>query len=54
MGDPGTLFTRFGGEINGQVRFDRALAISAEIDGGYWRRAADVPRRTQEARGDAG
>ena len=41
VGDAVTLFTRFGGEIHGSVRFDRALTLGAEIGGSYWDRAAD-------------
>ena len=37
-----TLFTRFGGELRGRVRFDRVLTIGAEIGGDGWGRAADA------------
>ena len=42
VGDAVTLFTRFGGELHGNVRFDRALTVGAEFGGGYWGRAADA------------
>jgi len=41
VGDAITLFTRFGGEMQGRVRFDRALTLGAEIGGDHWGRAAD-------------
>jgi len=40
-GDAVTLFTRFGSELHGNVRFDRALTVGAEFGGGYWNRAED-------------
>ena len=42
MGESVTLFTRFGREMHGQVRFDRALTFGAEIGGNGWRRAQDA------------
>jgi len=42
IGDALTLFTRFGGEFRGRVRFDRALTLGAEIGGDYWGRATDA------------
>jgi high affinity Mn2+ porin len=41
-GESVTLFTRFGREMHGQVRFDRALTFGAEIGGRGWRRAQDA------------
>lgn len=41
IGDAVTLFTRMGGEIDGHVRFDRALTLGAEIGGAQWGRAKD-------------
>jgi hypothetical protein len=42
VADGVTLFVRFGAELQGQVRFDRAFTIGAELGGGAWRRAADA------------
>lgn len=36
-----TLFGRYGHELKGQVRFDRALTLGAELNGARWGRAAD-------------
>lgn len=36
------LFTRYGQQINGQVRFDKALALGAEFNGSPWGRGADA------------
>jgi hypothetical protein len=36
-----TLFGRYGNMTSGQVPFDRALALGAEIKGSYWGRAGD-------------
>jgi len=41
VADDITLFTRFGAEISGRVRFDRAFTIGGEIVGDYWGRGAD-------------
>jgi len=41
IGDAITLFTRLGAELHGNVRFDRAFTVGAEIGGSYWDRAAD-------------
>ena len=37
-----TLFGRYGHETAGQVQFDRALALGAEVGGDYWNRAGDA------------
>ncbi|MBS0325412.1 MAG: carbohydrate porin [Proteobacteria bacterium] len=44
IGDTATLFARFGHETQGsdRTRFDRALAVGAELGGGWWGRAADA------------
>jgi carbohydrate-selective porin OprB len=42
VGDAVTLFTRFGGEMRGRVRFDRVLTLGAEVGGEQWSRAADA------------
>ena len=36
-----TLFCRYGQHLNGLVKFDRALAIGAELEGHLWNRSAD-------------
>ena len=41
VGDAVTLFTRFGSELHGNVRFDRALAAGTEFGGAHWGRAVD-------------
>lgn len=41
VGDAITLFGRYGHELAGRVRFDRALTLGAEFGGSYWGRAAD-------------
>jgi hypothetical protein len=41
VGDAVTLFTRFGSELHGNVRFDRVVTLGAEVGGDYWRRSAD-------------
>ncbi|MCF8184820.1 MAG: carbohydrate porin, partial [Polynucleobacter sp.] len=41
IADDVTLFGRYGHQIKGQVRFDRALTVGAELDGSPWGRAAD-------------
>jgi hypothetical protein len=42
IGDAVTLFTRMGGEIDGHVRFDRALTLGVEIGGANWGRVKDT------------
>jgi len=42
VGDAVTLFGRYGHEISGHVRFDRALALGAQFGGDYWNRAGDA------------
>lgn len=41
VGDAITLFGRYGHQLSGRVRFDRALTLGAEFGGDYWGRAAD-------------
>jgi hypothetical protein len=41
VADDVTLFGRYGHQIKGQVRFDRALTLGAELAGSPWGRAAD-------------
>lgn len=41
IGDGVTLFGRYGQQVQGQVRFDRALTLGAEINGSYWDRGGD-------------
>ncbi|MCX7165079.1 MAG: carbohydrate porin [Rhodocyclales bacterium] len=36
-----TLFGRYGHQLKGQVRFDRALTVGSELSGSRWGRAAD-------------
>lgn len=36
-----TLFGRYGHQLKGKVRFDRALTLGAELGGSSWARAAD-------------
>ncbi len=36
-----TLFGRYGHQLQGKVRFDRALTLGSELNGGHWGRAAD-------------
>ena len=36
-----TLWTRAGKELDGSVRFDRALTFGVQVDGSPWRRATD-------------
>ena len=40
-GDALTLFGRYGQQLSGNVRFDRALTLGGEIGGHYWSRSAD-------------
>lgn len=42
VGDAVTLFGRFGDQLHGRVRFDRAWTLGAELGGSYWSRAADA------------
>ncbi|HQW19890.1 MAG TPA: carbohydrate porin [Rhodocyclaceae bacterium] len=42
VADAVTLFGRYGHQSSGQVRFDRALTLGAEIGGSYWNRSGDV------------
>lgn len=41
FGDGLTLFGRYGKQMQGHVRFDRALTVGADWNGSYWNRAAD-------------
>ncbi|MBK6400858.1 MAG: carbohydrate porin [Rhodocyclaceae bacterium] len=41
VADDLTLFGRYGHQLNGQVRFDRAVTVGAELAGSDWGRAAD-------------
>ncbi len=41
VGDALTLFGRYGHQLSGRVRFDRALTLGGEIGGHYWNRSAD-------------
>lgn len=41
VGDGVTLFGRYGHQIQGNVRFDRALTLGAEVNGSYWDRGGD-------------
>lgn len=36
-----TVFARYGHQLKGKTRFDRALTVGTELDGGAWSRAAD-------------
>lgn len=42
IGDGLTLFGRYGRQLKGHVRFDEAVTLGAEIQGGYWSRGADA------------
>ena len=42
VGDGVNLFARYGQLLKGQLAFDRALSVGAEIYGSYWGRAADA------------
>ena len=37
-----TLFGRYGQQMAGKVRFDRALTLGSEINGSYWSRSGDA------------
>lgn len=41
VGDGITLFGRYGQQMQGHVRFDRALTLGAEFNGSYWNRGGD-------------
>jgi len=41
VGDGLTLFGRYGQQVSGSVRFDRALTLGGEINGSYWSRGGD-------------
>ncbi|OGB22877.1 MAG: porin [Burkholderiales bacterium RIFCSPLOWO2_02_FULL_57_36] len=41
IGDGVTLFGRYGQQMQGNVRFDRALTVGAEVNGSYWSRGGD-------------
>lgn len=41
IGDGVTLFGRYGRQMQGNVRFDRALTLGAELNGSYWNRGGD-------------
>jgi high affinity Mn2+ porin len=42
VGDVTTLFGRYGHQLKGKVRFDRALTLGAEFRGDDWNRGADA------------
>lgn len=42
IGDAMTLFGRYGHQVKGNVRFDRALTVGAEVGGSYWNRGGDA------------
>ncbi|MFZ5583494.1 MAG: carbohydrate porin [Pseudomonadota bacterium] len=41
IGDAVTVFGRYGQQISGNVRFDKALTLGAELGGSYWDRGGD-------------
>lgn len=41
VGDGLTLFGRYGQQLKGNVSFDRALTLGAEVNGSYWGRGGD-------------
>jgi hypothetical protein len=41
-GDAFTFYGRYGHQLSGDVRFNRALTLGAEIGGEYWDRSADA------------
>lgn len=41
VGDGITLFGRYGQQISGAVRFDRAITLGSEFNGSYWSRGGD-------------
>jgi hypothetical protein len=42
LGDAITVFGRYGHQLDGMVRFDRALTLGAEFGGRYWDRGSDA------------
>ena len=42
VGDATTVFGRYGQNLSGKVRFDRALTVGAEFGGNDWNRGADA------------
>jgi hypothetical protein len=42
IGDGMNLFARYGKLIKGQLPFDQALTVGAELNGGYWGRGGDA------------
>ena len=42
VGDDTTLFARYGHQIKGKVRFDRAFTLGAELRGNDWNRGGDA------------
>lgn len=42
IGDGMTLFGRYGHQVDGNVRFDRALTLGTELNGSYWNRGGDA------------
>ena len=42
VGDGVTLFGRYGHQMQGNVSFDRAITLGAELNGSYWNRGGDV------------
>lgn len=42
VGDGVTVFGRYGHQTRGNVRFDRALTLGAELNGSYWNRGGDA------------
>lgn len=42
LGDGVTLFGRYGHQMQGNVVFDRALTLGAELNGSYWNRGGDT------------
>ncbi len=41
LGDGLTVFGRYGQQMQGHVRFDKALTLGTEINGAYWSRGGD-------------
>jgi hypothetical protein len=41
LGDGITVFSRYGQEASGQIKFDRALTLGLETNGSYWSRGGD-------------
>lgn len=42
VADAVTLFSRYGQQVKGDVRFNRAFTLGSEIGGSYWGRSADA------------